>query len=150
DRTGRRSGDAADRPCRKARCRNTRCRDGPQHQELATRERQRLRCRHRGSFTAVGHGLSSVLLSLERSRGTMAAYVRGGKTPCKAMQKLSVRYAIMLLCGRLPPAGDSACGAICTIFEMVVLYNAPFTVRVRTAPSCGSLRSAGVANPCSV
>ena len=32
-------------------------------------------------------------------------YVRGGKTPCNAMQKLSVRYGCMLLCGRLPPAG---------------------------------------------
>jgi hypothetical protein len=26
-------------------------------------------------------------------------YVRGGKTPCSAMQKFNVRYGIRLLCG---------------------------------------------------
>ena len=34
--------------------------------------------------------------------------VRGGKTPWRAMQKLSVRYGCMLLCGWSPPAGASA------------------------------------------
>ena len=29
--------------------------------------------------------------------------VRGGYTPCSAIQKLSVRYGCRLLCGRLPP-----------------------------------------------
>ena len=28
--------------------------------------------------------------------------------PCNAMQKFSVRYGIMLLCGKSPPAGASA------------------------------------------
>lgn len=39
-------------------------------------------------------------------------YVRGGKTPCNAMQKFSVRSGIMLLCGALPPVGAKAWGAI--------------------------------------
>src|ERR1017187_1022891 len=38
--------------------------------------------------------------------------VRGGKTPCNAMQKLSVRYGIMLLCGWLPPDGATMLGFI--------------------------------------
>src|SRR5437762_12987951 len=32
------------------------------------------------------------------------SYERGGNTPCSAIQKFSVRYGCMLLCGKLPPA----------------------------------------------
>ena len=35
-----------------------------------------------------------------------------GKTPCSAMQKLTVRYGCMLLWGRPPPANPSAMGFI--------------------------------------
>jgi hypothetical protein len=35
-------------------------------------------------------------------------YVRGGKTPCRAMMKRTVRIGIMLLWGRLPPAMEMA------------------------------------------
>lgn len=42
-------------------------------------------------------------------------YVRGGNTPCKAIQKFSVRYGIRLLCGRSPPAGGIAFGFIAPV-----------------------------------
>ena len=46
----------------------------------------------------------------------------GGKTPCKAMQKLKVRYGIILLWGRLPPAGVSICGAIVVFVVLPATY----------------------------
>src|SRR5438067_59045 len=51
---------------------------------------------------------------LPAARGIVrAAQDRGGNTPCMAIQKLRVRYGIMLLWGRLPPATLSALGASC-------------------------------------
>ena len=45
--------------------------------------------------------------------------MRGGKTPCSAMQKLSVRNGIKLLCGRLPPAMDVATGLMATSLALL-------------------------------
>jgi hypothetical protein len=43
-----------------------------------------------------------------RRSAAFPAYVLGGNTPCNAMQKLSVRYGCMLLCGKLLPLGEMA------------------------------------------
>src|ERR1043166_7762097 len=45
---------------------------------------------------------------------------RGGKTPCSAMQKFSVRYGIMLLCGKSPPTGAIALDDMATTGVVVV------------------------------
>lgn len=42
--------------------------------------------------------------------------------PCRAMQKLSVRYGIMLLCGKLEPASEIACGDIRARLGFPVVY----------------------------
>ena len=42
--------------------------------------------------------------------------------PCKAMQKFSVRYGIMLLCGWLPPMGAIAFESIATRGLVLVEY----------------------------
>ena len=52
------------------------------------------------SVPAVFSMLSSAFCLLSSVR-----YGRAGKTPCMAIQKFTVRNGIMLLCGKLPPAG---------------------------------------------
>jgi hypothetical protein len=47
--------------------------------------------------------------------------LRGGNTPCNAMQKKKVRYGCRLLWGWSPPAGDKALGFILTGFVFVVV-----------------------------
>lgn len=54
--------------------------------------------------------------------GNRGSQLRAGKTPCKAMQKFKVRYGIMLLWGRLPPAMLRVCGFIVTRFEEVLVW----------------------------
>lgn len=47
--------------------------------------------------------------------GLLPAQPRGGKTPCRAMMKVSTRKGCMLLCGRLPPVMLKARGDICVL-----------------------------------
>src|ERR1700710_519677 len=56
--------------------------------------------------------------------------VRGGKTPCNAMQKLSARYGCMSLCGWSPPAGATALSDIATSAFPGVVYG-PIVPAVR-------------------
>src|SRR5690348_13590022 len=51
---------------------------------------------------------------LDRRDGACAHHGRAGKTPCSAIQKLSTRLGIMLLCGRLLPATLVDSGLIAT------------------------------------
>jgi hypothetical protein len=50
------------------------------------------------------------------------SHVRGGNTPCSAIQKLTTRYGCMLLCGWLPPATWSADGLICAVGPPLAAY----------------------------
>jgi hypothetical protein len=53
------------------------------------------------------------------NRSATRHQVRGGKIPINAMQKLSVRNGIKLLCGRLPPAMDVATGLMATSLALL-------------------------------
>ena len=77
---------------------------GPGHERQLVRARAGVDPEQERRRSAAGHARRREQVDGHRRQP------RGGKTPCSAMQKLRVRYGIMLLCGRLPPAGASACG----------------------------------------
>ena len=56
---------------------------------------------HSSRVSAGGFSMLSSAFCLLSS----VRYGRAGKTPCMAIQKFTVRNGIMLLCGKLPPAG---------------------------------------------
>src|ERR1051326_3298371 len=77
---------------------------------------------------ASREGIPFLVIRWEGAAASAAApehridYDRGGKTPCSAMQKFSVRYGCMLLCGRPPPAGANACNAMATGVAVPTTY----------------------------
>src|SRR5437868_9076262 len=55
--------------------------------------------RYRGLLWSAKHRL---IHNVQKTR-SCHPHGRAGKTPCNAMQKLSVKYGCILLCGWLPP-----------------------------------------------
>ena len=73
-------------------------------------------------------------------------YVLGGNTPCRAMQKLSVKYGIILLCGKLLPVRPVPVKFICWFAETSVGEYGLAFVRDGATPTgegCGGIAPVG-------